>query len=1489
MRKEKGFISIFLCLLLVPMVTYSTMIIDASRLQMSRVQMQSAGDLAMNAALSEYEHKLEEMYGLFAVAQNQDDIEKAVNRYFRETIAGALGTSATDSKTVNMANGLTEMTFNNEKIDENDIFNFVEMQLEEDGFSYNPIEESRVSNPMVMKGQIIDYMKYKAPVSLATNLMKKIGFLQDSTQQVDAIDKKIAYAEAVSDLEDPFKNAYNSIDRYNKKRDTYITNKYHDKKTVFHIVDDELTTYDMLAQAALLHNSNVAMWNKVYTTPCNDENIFKSYGKTEEITKEAESVNSTDISAVYEYLFKIENQISSDIINVTGKYNTETQSANTPKYEERYGDVTIKFTIDEEDTSIKLDEIEFGTTTGDDGFAYDSKVSELLTQYTKILKISEPLGRMKEFYDFSRKLASKYHEFAERREYYNYYNSLYKLYSDMYQKCKFQSILDVDKKMKQEEANSEANTENTSEITGENEGSENEDNNNNNTTSTNNQQSAVEEIKYDATEKIIKGLIKNNSDIVEQARHCVNMYEILKKINEEWNKHDKDYNYLYNQVIDGDKGGVWYDVWAEEIKNKSVRLQSFYNETKSLKDFATQMQDYITTLNSKVGELKKQKVPWEKSIEKISDETTRTQMKNDAETTFSEMDEVEAQKLTNIVMYQICEPLTALVSDIESVKFLGQQLCDVNGGLSYETLKTSETFQYSESEISQGTMSEDGKMKICPDSSYLTVDQILESYKEIKNENETTTGTLITNYDHDTDYQENGNTNKVSDNVQYYKRIDGYLDNAKKQYIPDTAETQKYDEDVSGLDDKGESIIYNEKFYFTIKNVAIPPTDEGALDADNEGEKSKSEIVNTVNNAGVDKDGSTKVTEDFSKSDDSGKEEEKKESVKKIEHKSEGEEPVSEAYKEVTENNKASTGSMNFDGMNGDTGSIPTGEDANNKDKYKDSAKNSQGSLQNAKTLLESLQNLGKNLVEDMYLEEYFTEMFTCLTDKSEKNKDNVQLLNGYKAIASNKYDKILNTQNAWYGKELEYILWGDTTLDNNINKTKTYIFLIRFAMNSIYAFQDAQIQSFGTTVASATVGWCPVLVPIVKVVITLGIAVAESSYDLKLLEAGEDVVLMKTQQTFVCTPVGALAAVTKEAKNKVANAVQTKVNQEIDKAVEEVKTIGELGEEKLKEIFNGYTDSMVESIKAQVKNQIAIPIENAITAKMADILPDGSNLKTIVDKGLENAFNVLNSGFNEDEASDPIQKAVCQVYHLMEEKLSQKIATEIKKKLNETWQNQKKIPSKDIQDGINGVIDELLTNDGTINERINSVVNEQLDNFKKQLQEKGKEPVANLKNYVNNGISNKINTFNDSTDKIIDDNISKFSKDSTVSAAAGETSNSGMSRVTMNYKEYCKVFMFMRLALDVGNNNQPNETSCLLRAAALIQANVQYAAENHVDNFKITQAYTIVNIQANAKMGTLLPWSATKTELNENSDVTTEGNFGKNYVTISYSGINGY
>ena len=69
-KKTKGAVSIFLVIILVPMMTVSALFVDASKIKLGRGVAESAGDLTLNTALTDYDTMLKDMYGLFATAQN---------------------------------------------------------------------------------------------------------------------------------------------------------------------------------------------------------------------------------------------------------------------------------------------------------------------------------------------------------------------------------------------------------------------------------------------------------------------------------------------------------------------------------------------------------------------------------------------------------------------------------------------------------------------------------------------------------------------------------------------------------------------------------------------------------------------------------------------------------------------------------------------------------------------------------------------------------------------------------------------------------------------------------------------------------------------------------------------------------------------------------------------------------------------------------------------------------------------------------------------------------------------------------------------------------------------------------------------------------------------------------------------------------------------------------------------------------------------------
>ena len=73
-KKQRGAVSIFLVIILVPMITISSLFVDVSKVMLGKSVMESAGDLALNTALTNYDTVLKDMYGLFATAQDTEEI-----------------------------------------------------------------------------------------------------------------------------------------------------------------------------------------------------------------------------------------------------------------------------------------------------------------------------------------------------------------------------------------------------------------------------------------------------------------------------------------------------------------------------------------------------------------------------------------------------------------------------------------------------------------------------------------------------------------------------------------------------------------------------------------------------------------------------------------------------------------------------------------------------------------------------------------------------------------------------------------------------------------------------------------------------------------------------------------------------------------------------------------------------------------------------------------------------------------------------------------------------------------------------------------------------------------------------------------------------------------------------------------------------------------------------------------------------------------------
>lgn len=194
---------------MLPMFTCAGMIVDGARMSSARTALSGAGDLTMNAALSEYDDVLKEVYGLFAMSKTSEELEKNVALYFHNTLENSGILHSSDSYTRNYLNSIGSMFSGGDvKFD-----NIIDLQVE--SFKLIDIEDSTIANPIVMKRQIIEYMKYRGPVSIGAGLFTKLKLFKGLDKQTKAVEAKLDVDSKMDTLQKSCEAALKAINDYN--------------------------------------------------------------------------------------------------------------------------------------------------------------------------------------------------------------------------------------------------------------------------------------------------------------------------------------------------------------------------------------------------------------------------------------------------------------------------------------------------------------------------------------------------------------------------------------------------------------------------------------------------------------------------------------------------------------------------------------------------------------------------------------------------------------------------------------------------------------------------------------------------------------------------------------------------------------------------------------------------------------------------------------------------------------------------------------------------------------------------------------------------------------------------------------------------------------------------------------------------------------------------------------------------------------------------
>lgn len=254
-------------LILLPVFTFAGLIIDGSRIYAAKIHVSGAGDLAMNAALSDYHVDLHEIYGLFTMSQTTEELQKNISRYFNNTINNANILLQSDSYTRSFINSIGSLF----AVGDLRFDNIVDTESE--SFEITGIPDSVLCNPHVLERQIVDYMKYRAPLSIGKGLLTKFGVFGDTAKQNKAIEAKISYETKLGGVQDAMQQLYDILNTYNIIIDGSALSPNQFPQTVSSVLSEVEANYTKMTEYIIAINSistppsnldtDVYEWNRI--------------------------------------------------------------------------------------------------------------------------------------------------------------------------------------------------------------------------------------------------------------------------------------------------------------------------------------------------------------------------------------------------------------------------------------------------------------------------------------------------------------------------------------------------------------------------------------------------------------------------------------------------------------------------------------------------------------------------------------------------------------------------------------------------------------------------------------------------------------------------------------------------------------------------------------------------------------------------------------------------------------------------------------------------------------------------------------------------------------------------------------------------------------------------------------------------------------------------------------------------------------------------
>jgi len=1019
-HKNRGAISIFLVIVLVPMIVLSAIFVDMSRITLAKSVASSSGTLTLNTALTNYDAVLKDMYGLFATSQNTDELFENLETYYLSCIEAA-GVAETDAEDyVGQIMDYLKSAAGNDDL----------LNMDLTSFEVTKPTGGDLANPAILKSQIVEFMKYRAPINLGMGIIDALSSIKNVKKQAKLVDDKNKFYDTQTDMMGKLESAWRNIENYQ-----YLdAGKFYAGDTYTFPDGNYLTTkYENLMEDAEYLKVAMAYVVRYLYFANTNYGIMKPQMAEYGITKTSPSDGD------YSEIWTVQ-QTNTYTYNVLREPEEASLKELQDALEEAFAAIQA---MGESDSLRSL-------------MAQGNTVSD--TEKIKVIANSVANVRSGYHANINRLVNS----LVELKNAYNgYEGDISKQYV---------IVNKTDKTLR---------------------------------------------FTTDASEKGAFGLDKAVKD---QLAH-------LRLPDSEPTSNDADYIYYYNALL-GQVSGFWDTVNPIVVlarKYVNIKLTGACSDASYIKLFLEGkigyldkalaiLEDVKTDLTDPNSEYSKALAAWKSSAGELKGESI-------GDSDLSEIEKLE-KVLTVEKVTKLCTRLTSAKASLEKIK------TDLQGfkilGKEWTSFTVTERESYSSI---LNLLTSDQKNKI---------DSVKKS---------TTAGALKT------------------------EKVEAIMDLTT---MKTEVQTANYDPNYDTIVSQLQATVTTQtlKTEWTAAEDASSPNLQKAQDGlytwmySNFFDESKMKSRTAGREPGGTQPAVTDADGEISASEDSAKNPEAQKTV--------------EAKAEDTNKNSAKTSTMPDRKLtDANLKNLPSGEwdktqlkileenDGPSNDSENMLSKATE-SLSMFDELIKLVGSMATTLRDDMYIVNYIMNMFSYSTFESEITLENGEEIGAFESwyeldkennyVLTSKFKNYAKSEqmlkdartltkvsinpnaNYLYGQEVEYILYGQ----GGITKAYGTIYLLRFVLNTVYAFTDAEIGSITTSAATALFGVPPLtpLIPVAKIAMTIGFALAESAYDLYQLKCGESIPLIKNSKTWVMKPSSAAKAVVGEALEEVTDAV---------------------------------------------------------------------------------------------------------------------------------------------------------------------------------------------------------------------------------------------------------------------------------------------------------------------------------------------------------------